>query len=128
MEDPRFALTEFVIEATDFECHSLWREHNYRPDNDDKMSWTGDGSGTMITVGRLNDMPVNISIQWAMVNGMLMMFYWACSQVVDYKMVESWLKENCNPMHGNRRAHTDAQNFHVAIHASNEKKEAACQT
>lgn len=122
--DSRFEATEFVIEANDFEIHSLWRSYHYDPPDCDKTPWEQDTAGLMITVGTLNGNNVNISVQWAEVDGMLMMFYWACSRFVDHDLVDQWLKKNCNPAwcSGKRRARTDASNFHAALAAAREKR------
>ena len=80
--------TVYCVEATDFEALSLWVEHH------EKIEWRQENPGYGITVGQCAKMPVTICLTWNWLNGHLIVFYEATSQVVDHRMVEKWLKEN----------------------------------
>jgi hypothetical protein len=104
ISDTRFATTDFVVEANNNETHCLWNSCQEK-----KIKWDEDNSGLMINVGEVNDMPVNISVIWAM---------------VDHDMITDWFVRNCDPKYcnGERRAVTDAQNFHLVIHDARDRK------
>lgn len=117
--DPRFKDTEFVIEADDFARHTLWAQYSTEALEKTKLNtirWEEDSKGWIDTVGHVNNMPVCVTFVWGKLNGHLVVFYHACSRMVDHAMVEDYLKKYCNPEydHG-RRAHCDANNFHHVI-------------
>lgn len=121
--DPRFLTTEYVVEANSFEQFSLWKEFS------NEVEWRQGGSGIMIQVGELGGMlqekrPVNISCYWNSINGMNVLFWYGCSQLVDYKMIEEWFKNNCHIIEANskRTAKCDADNFHQCVHYSREER------
>lgn len=121
--DPRFAATEYVVEADSFGKYALWVMNS--KDN----VWEQDASGVWFQIGELGGTlqkkrPVCIECFWARINGMTVMFYHSSSQVVDHEMIEKWLEKNCYPYNANskRRAHCDALNFHHCIQYSKEKR------
>lgn len=103
MIDPRFDKVKYVVEATCFEDMTLYREWNK------KVKWESHTSGTLETVGELNDKPVCFSACWASINGELVLFYHATSVVVDHDMIDKWLEDNCP----NKKLKTNAMNFHI---------------
>lgn len=122
--DIRFKLTEYVVEATSFERNYL--KQNYA----DKNDWKNDDFGIITTLAMIGEKnqekrPINIQCQWARINGLYVLFWYACSQLVDYKLIEDWFKKNCYPYEENttRVARCDADNFHSCIwYANREKK------
>jgi hypothetical protein len=120
--DPRFAETEFVVQASDCERQDLWERFAIAVGwglptlHERRIRWVQDVSGLMVFVGAVWSRPVNISCAWAWLNGHVVLFYDACSQLVDYSLIEQWLMRYCNPSyeHG-RRAHTNAMNFHLCL-------------
>lgn len=76
-----------VVEANSFESMCLWQRWQEMG-----KSWVSTGHGYLATVGHLGDMPVCISILTATVDGEKILFIDPTSQVVDYRMVEEWLK------------------------------------
>jgi hypothetical protein len=121
--DPRFALTEYVVEANSFEKFALWKEHS------NSHEWKQDAFGLMIQIGEIGGRlqekrPICISCYWSCINGMNVLFYYACSQLVDYRMVEEWFKKNCYPYEAKskRAAKCDADNFHSCLHYSKEDR------
>lgn len=109
--DPRFGETRFVVEATSFEQHVLWSLYKACV-----STWERDGLGASVTVGECAGKPVVVSCAWARLDGVLVLFFEAVSQVVDNDMVDAWLRVNCCPQCGDgRRALTDAGNFHQVM-------------
>lgn len=104
--DDRFAMTMFVVEATHCEGFLLWRMHG------GEVIWVQDRDGLLLTIGHIGDRPVCVCFQWATINGKLVMFYEAVSEIVDHKMVNAWLAEHCNPGHW---ARCNADNFHILL-------------
>lgn len=76
-----------VVEANSFEIMCLWQRWQELG-----KSWVSTGHGYLATVGHVGDMPVCISILTATVDGEKILFIDPTSQVVDYRMVEDWLK------------------------------------
>jgi hypothetical protein len=116
--DPRFKDTEFVVEADSFARLALWERFSTEALHKTELNtinWQQDSMGTCYQVGSLDNRPVNIDFVWAKLNNHLILFYHACSQVVDHKMVENWIEKYCNPQHNERRSHCDANNFAHAI-------------
>ena len=118
--DARFKTTDFLVEANSCETLYLWKDCQIR-----KNEWVQDNAGLMIKVGEVNDMPVNISVNWNTIDGLNVLFWHPISRMVDYDMIVDWFKRNCNPKYANseRRAVTDAQNFHLVIHEARDRKE-----
>lgn len=119
----------FLVEANAYEKHSLWNDffHTPRYINYKLDSWGDIMEGAYVEIGQVDNRPVCVSITWGILNGYKVLFYNACSQVVDYKMVEKWtnhfplqtLKYNPN-LHSIR---CDAENFYNCIRAINSLKE-----
>lgn len=111
--------TFFVVEATSFEVHMLWREWHKA------VEMVQDNLGYMDTIGYIDDRPVCIDIRRYKIWGKSVIFYDACSQVVDHKMVEEWVNANilahCPKWdNGTRVSHTNAWNFPHCIDAVEE--------
>lgn len=89
-------LTEFldgvigVVEANSFETLSLWRECT----EELKKTWVDNNRGYWQVVGKLNKMPVCITLQTSVVDGHKILFYHPTSQVVDYRKIDKWLNRN----------------------------------
>lgn len=118
--DKRFKDTEFIIEADDFARQALWERYSgeaLEPTTRNTIKWDQDGMGWMDTIGHVNKMPVCVTFVWAKLNGHLVVFYHACSRMVDHEMVDDYMKKYCNPTWdgGTRRAHCDASNFHHVL-------------
>lgn len=77
-----------VVEANSFEAMVLWKEYKvYRPGK----VWDDARSGPLITIGRLNDRPICISIFVHTIDGHRVAFMEPTSLLVDHKMIEEWL-------------------------------------
>ena len=125
----RLKRTVFIVEANSFECLCLWRDHakqnrDPRPDMT-QQDWEQINSGWMVTVGKVGKRPVCIDVRWYKIDGCLVMFYDACSQVVDHRQVEAWLRKNFTNKYDNdtRWAQCDAMNFGHCLSAIREHNE-----
>lgn len=79
------------VEATSFEQYKLWQEMVALYGSDYFVSTN---FGYLSTVGYINDRPICISLNTAIVNGKKILFWYATSQVVDYIQIEKWLLKN----------------------------------
>ncbi len=99
-----------VVEATRCEEHYLWKEYN----NDLGWDWKQGGMGLVHTVGMTDKMPTCISLFVNEVRGEKILFWHATSQLVDYRLVDKWMKKNI-PKSAYRKDNfinkTDATNF-----------------
>ena len=113
-----FKDVKFLIEADDYSQFALWKEFHELIDN-----WQEVSCGYNIEIGKLNRRPIVISINYAILNGKKVLFYWGCSQLVDHKMIEDWIKhftEKTIRWDNNIRwAKCDAMNFHLCLQALN---------
>lgn len=110
--DPRFSMTEYAVEADSFSYQALWEKFSTETIHKTPMSvvrWEEDSLGHMTTIGWFNKRPININFRWATLNGHSILFYDACSQLVDYKMVEDWLDKYT------KFRRCDANNFHNVL-------------
>lgn len=107
----------FLVEANSFERMKLWEEFSH------KHSWVQDNEGYLEIIGTLDNRPVCISFVFVKIDGFLVAFCDASSEVVDYKMINDWFDKNCNPLtKDNRKARCDAMNFHTCLQAIRENK------
>jgi len=99
-----------AVEATSFEKLCLWSEYNER-----KLQWEDSPFGILFKVGEVDSRPVYVSLTTAIVAGKKILFYNATSEIVDYNMIEEWLKdvlpESARQITGFVNK-TDAMNFH----------------
>ena len=130
--DPRFARTMFVVEADSFSRHMLWlheskeaRDAGYGPakPGHPPQVWEQDSGGIYVEVGMFGKMPICIDCFWTKIDGQLVLFYDACSMVTHARIVDDWLKANCNPTWdgGKRPARCNAMNFHHCLDAIAER-------
>ena len=89
-----------LVEATDFERHTLWHCH-------ERVNWKDDGIGYGHQIGTLNERPIFVAFNFATIDGKRICFWHATSSLVDYDMIEEWLKTNLK--YNNK---VDANNFH----------------
>lgn len=102
--DKRYSQTEYLVEATSFEKTALWKDYSTTHD------WRDHLDGYLPVCGSLNDRPICISALWADIEGRLVMFWHPTSNLVDYEVIEFWLKNNCT-----KAKHNDANNFHAVL-------------
>jgi hypothetical protein len=114
--EERLEHTSWIIECGSSNDHMhFWGEYWDHPNpkyNIKAKSWEDLGSGFMITVGYFGEYPVCIDLQWTKIGGKWVCFYYPCSQVVDHRMVDKWMRENFEgKTKDGRWAHSDANNF-----------------
>jgi hypothetical protein len=123
----------FLVEATSHEYHFLWQEFSteyltlpYAPVESEKfkrwrVKWVQVTMGHGVTIGELDKRPIVVDISYAFLNDKKVMFYNGCSQLVDHKMIEEWLKhftlDTVRWDNNTRWAHCDAMNFHHCLDA-----------
>ena len=110
MDDPRFAETEFLVEATSYEKLCLWSETSDESRHPGKHRWVQDYHGLMIHCGDFGGLPVMVCCEWATIDGCLVCFYDATSMVVHHDMVGDRLKSLAP-----QATFGDAMNFHNVI-------------
>lgn len=110
---------EAIIECDSFSQHALWKEFHER------CEWKQNLSGYGVTVGYLAEQPVFISILKAVVDSVTILFINPTSEVVDWRMIEKWLKKNM-PATAYRDStylnKQDAQNFSNALFDAKRRK------
>ena len=115
--ESRLKNTFFVVEATSFEKHCLWRNFAHNSDSlfikNYSFKWE-QMDGWMIRLGTLDNRPVNLDVSWVKINDQLVMFWDQCSQVTDYVMTEKWIDKHFKKNYDYK---TDANNFHHCLHA-----------
>lgn len=103
-----------VVEVTGYESFKLWEEfHKNRG-----VSWEEQRSGPLITVGKLDKRPVCIAPLVHTVNGKKIMFLEATSVLVDWNMIEKWLRINLpeSAFNGTQLNKVDPINFASLIY------------
>lgn len=124
----RLAETKFVVEANSNEMQCIWEKYSneamfIRPGiNIYKFEQLN--PGVAITIGHLDNRPINLSLFWWKINGVMIMTHTIVSQVADHAKEDDWLKKNCSPRwdRGTRRAHVDAMNFHHVLEYVRDEK------
>ncbi len=102
--DTMLNLSEFAVEATDFERSCLYKQHS------NNIRWDQESRGLWLKLADAPDgRPIAITITFVRLDGTLMCFYHDCSQIVDYIVVEQWTKK----VFPGRN--TDAGNFHICL-------------
>lgn len=91
-----------LIEATSAERQHIWE----RWSKDKGFTWEQQG-GFFVTVGILLERPICISVLFVRINGKLILFWYATSELVDYVMITEWLKKNLPDVYHRR---SDATN------------------
>lgn len=103
-----------IVEANSFETLTLWQYWN----QDKGYSWIQNNSGWLVKVGKLADKEVWISPLAHVVKGKKILFVEATSSVVDWEMIEEYLKKNVPSAikeNGFLRKE-NAGNFHNLVH------------
>lgn len=97
-----------VVEATSFERSCLWER------NKDRREWKDRLLGYSVHAGKDADRPVVFSISSAIIDGNKILFIEPTSMLVDWKMIEEWLKTNLpkSAFRGEYVNKVDAMNFH----------------
>lgn len=109
----------YLVEATYQEQQNLWASNKQagnlglvKPHYD--VNWKSDSMGSTLAIGYLDKRPVAVALFWAEINGKVICFYEATSQVVDWEMIDKWRKKKFADV-----PKTNAANFHLCIQAIN---------
>ncbi len=115
----------FLVEATAYERHVLWNDYYNKPKYEIFVrDWKQICMGRVVQIGTCNKRPVCVDISWAILDGKKVMFYYGISQVVDWEMIDKWMRHFSKGIkwdNGTRWAHCDAMNFHHCLDRINEK-------
>ncbi len=128
--EERLKHTLFIVEGSSYR---LWCQHSaetlFPPWNqrEDKRAyparkWEQVTSNPVITVGYFGKRPINLSTAWYRIDGQWVMFWEACSQVVDHKLIDAWFDKHFTGTYdrGTRRASGDEGNFDCCLDAIDE--------
>ena len=92
--------TKLIVEASSYERMTLWERRV------DKTEWQQHLQDHLVTVGTYRNRPVCVSFVWATIRGKVVLFLEATSELVDWTMIDAWLKKE---FPGVRKV--DAMNF-----------------
>jgi hypothetical protein len=123
-EDDRWLATRYLVEATSYEKHAAWcfraKQSPWKYDlhamND--VEWVQTSPGYNWKVGELAGKLVHVNLQWDYIDGALVCFWEPTSRVVDYDMIEAWLKKKFP----NAAFWTNALNFYNVVIDIKEKR------
>ena len=85
-----FDKTEFLVEGS---MSLAYRLHDGDGGAIDSQRWKSSNGGPLCTVGKVNDLPVCIRIGWYTIGGVVCCFYESTSRMVDWDMIEEFLKK-----------------------------------
>lgn len=95
------------------ECHGLEKLHLWSK-YEKQIQWKEQSVCPWPTLGYLDDRPIKICFQFETLNNFSVCFWEPTSQVVDYLLIEDFLKYVQNKFH-TKALMIDAQNFHLVI-------------
>jgi len=97
--------TEYFVEATSTERQLLWEQWNW------KIYWKSEDQGYFETIGYLCKRPVSLLLAFATINDHKVCFYESPGLLVDWVMIEKWMRDHGMSDHN----HCDAGNFHLCV-------------
>ena len=118
--DPRYTDTHYLVKATHEERNAQWcrmsTQSPFRYDLHDlrTVEWVQTSPGYSFEVGHLEERDVVVGLQWAYLNGALVCFWEPESRLVDYDMIEAWLKIKLPNVHTTSNA-TNLRNVILEI-------------
>ena len=90
--EARFANAEYVVEVTEFERGVLQLMHG-----NSVSSWRNSKHDDHVTVGYLFDLPIVVRLSYARIGSVGVVFVEHTSRVVDYKLLEDWVRKYRGP-------------------------------
>lgn len=111
--EKRWPRTLYAVEGDSFAAWEHFQKHRPGWTWEQCHGWgfTLDRVAIMkLPVGRIERMPVCVSVTWDLIAGELVAFYEATSQVVDHRIVDKYIRKNCKRV-------TNMSNLHNVIHA-----------
>lgn len=106
--------TEYVVEATHDEYYMLWEKFCIQSMFKTPLNiykWDQVSPGYWEQIGSYYTEPINVNFWWSYINNVLVMFYEACSNVVNKQMVRDYMEQICNPTCNGQSCHTNTANF-----------------
>lgn len=94
-------VTEYAVEANRFEKSHLWRRYEY------EVLWQEILGGYGVSVP---DDGGFVSLLWGIIEGKCVLFYEVTSNIVNFQVVESWIKSNMDI-----KLMVDSSNFYQII-------------
>lgn len=85
LKESRFSNLAYIVEANSFEKRNLWNQYRFKHES----------SFELVKVGEMGKRPIIISCSWAFLNDKKIMFVHPTSTLVDYEMIQLWIKNNC---------------------------------
>lgn len=127
--DERLKEVFYLVEANSHETQKIWEDNEFNISDYTRSTWDTnfvlenkkhhvfeqDMKGYVITIGKVLDEPIVLSIFYYKIDKLLVGFYEATSNLVDHRIVEEWFNIHCNPMYDERRCRCNAQNFHNCL-------------
>lgn len=101
----RIAKAIYIVEATSFEEMTLWEERR------EEFDWQEDRAGYFANLGDWHKKPVCLSIKFARLMGLEIIFWEDTSMVVNHQMIDDWFKKIAPDV-----PRTNAMNFAHALH------------
>lgn len=108
----------YIVEANSFEQMCLWEKFQ-------KIWEEHTRGGPLVTVGEIAKFPVCIALNVIKINGYSVLIVDPTSRVVDYTMIDEWLKSKWPALFPKDACNlkTDANNFHNVVHHTQRLKE-----
>ncbi len=100
----RWEGTRFLVEADDFTQTRLWVDHH------NQVKWEDFRDGINVCITKTAIGPLHVQVNWTVLDGVLVAFYEATSDVVVYSLMEDWIKDKAP-----QAQRTNAQNFHHVL-------------
>ena len=120
-DDKPYDKVDVVVQLnSSYETMALYAEFKLR-----KMSYEQDMGGYMHTIGHINDRPICVSPMIHVIDGVNVMYVEATSPLVDWDMIEEWIKDRVPE---NVRIVTDPTNLLCEIRSVKRNREDAKAT
>lgn len=101
--------TSFVVYASDAERMFIWKLWN------SVLKFEQDIQGTIIDIGYVARRPITIEMYWFIIEGHRVAFINGCSMLVDYAMIDDWVKRTFIAAGGLEKNRCDADNFMLCV-------------
>lgn len=91
--------TRVVVQATSTEQHDCWARTSSdscwhcTPKDFPRMTWEQLNPAELRTIGHIQNRPICVSMTWARINGIVCCFWDGTSELVDYKMIEKYVRK-----------------------------------
>lgn len=109
-KDDKCDQTLFLVEADSFATLRLWQDWSSEATGNN-CEWKQDSTSYVEEVGRIGERPVCAMISWYLIENIRVGFWEATSMVVDYEIIENWLRKRFK----NVKQKTNAINFHNVL-------------